>query len=71
MSIQAAYPGLGKPEPDIYRARPAEGGFGIWIGPRPEETAMSLSMRMRDFSERYGMMASPEWFGEDIAKGTF
>lgn len=42
---------LGKPEPDIYRARPAEGGFGIRIGLRPGETAMSLSMRMRDFFE--------------------
>lgn len=30
-----------------------------------------LSWKMAEFQEHHGMMASPEWYEEDIAHGNF
>ncbi|KAE8371037.1 hypothetical protein BDV26DRAFT_276867 [Aspergillus bertholletiae] len=32
---------------------------------------LPLALKMAEFKEYYGMIASPEWFEEDIAKGIF
>jgi hypothetical protein len=32
---------------------------------------LMLSIKMAEFEEDFGMMASPEWFEEDIAHGNF
>jgi hypothetical protein len=32
---------------------------------------LPLLLKMAEFQEDFGMMASPEWYEEDIAKGNF
>lgn len=32
---------------------------------------MPLTLKLAEFQEDFGIMASPEWYEEDIAKGIF
>jgi hypothetical protein len=73
------YRNLGEKKPESHATNPNPNRKVVPVVPNPSMSLEDvtflqdslLAMKMAKFEDDFGMMASPEWYEEDIEKGNF